>query len=232
MRKHINIFFVALALLLTESLPIFALDIDMVPIPNQNYEMLRTEVIQELYTEVMGKNPSSFQPNIEKLPVESVSWFDAIRFCNKLSEMEGLEPVYKKRGATVTQNTSANGYRLPTVEEWEYAAKGGEDYIFAGSNAIDEIAWFHDNYWRGDNATLKTHPVAQKKANGYGLYDMSGNVWEWCWDERPYNNAYRLVCGGSWDHDLEDCKISGEGDWYRATDRDDCVGFRIVRNIK
>ncbi len=142
-----------------------------VNIPNRNFAMSKTEVTQNLYTMVMGKNPSAFKGG--NLPVECVSWYDAIYFCNKLSEKFGLTPVYAVEGNTVTQNSAENGFRLPTNEEWEYAAKGGEYYKYAGSDNLDVVGWYRNN------SGEKTHPVAQKMPNGYGLYDMSGNVWEW-----------------------------------------------------
>ena len=217
----------------------------MIKIPGTNFEMSKTEVTQGLYKSVMGENPSKFKG--ANNPVEMVSWYDAIYFCNKLSVAKGYEPVYSVNGNTnikawnytphqedsieaeITQNTFANGYRLPTVEEWQYAAKGGQDYTYAGSNEIDEVAWYNEN------SNGKTHPVAQKKANGYGLYDMSGNVFEMCWDSRYiyiFSNSYiRYSCGGSWIFYGGFCKVSNSYDCH--TDRrSGGVGFRIVRSAK
>lgn len=200
--------------------------------------MSKTEVTQGFYESIMGLNPSKFKG--ANNPVECVSWYDAIYFCNKLSVAKGYEPVYSVDGNTditkwnytphqrnsikgeITQNIYVNGYRLPIVKEWQYAAKGGQDYTYAGSNEIDEVAWY-----RG-NSNDKTHPVAQKKANGYGLYDMSGNVWEWCCDS-DYDDCY--VCGGSW-YDVDgDCKVSYSFN-PNANDRRISLGFRIVRSVK
>ena len=229
----------------------------MVRIPGKNYEMMTTEVTQELYESVMGENPSWFRNDNEKLPeyfrnvlkngtknhpVENVSWYDAIYFCNKLSEKEGLEPVYavnnKKsvsqwnykphRGneieGKITHELNANGYRLPMWAEWQYAAKGGMDYAYAGSDDIDEVAWYYAN-------SDYTHPVGQKKANGYGLYDMSGNVWEWCWDVSPSGSHNRYTCGGSWYNISVLCEVGGRN-YGKAIDRDNDIGFRLVRTIK
>lgn len=128
----------------------------------------------------------------------------------------------------VTQNTSATGYRLPTSDEWEYAAKGGENYYkYAGSNNVDDVAWCYTN------SGWKSHPVAQKKANGYGLYDMSGNVCEWVWDVYPdayddYDN--RFARGGSWYNNAGNCGVEGRYAW-RASHQGD-LGIRIVRSSK
>ena len=204
-------------------------------IPLKNINMLSTEVTQELYKAVMGKNPSNFVG--DQLPVENVSWYDAIYFCNSLSEIFLLTPVYSVNGETdvtqwnyvphkekslegkIEQNLKANGYRLPTVEEWQYAARGGEDFKYAGSNNIDEVAWHYGN-------SYKTHAVGIKKSNGYGLYDMTGNVQEWCWDSDS-DNSYRYNCGGSWNMRADDCLVAFPDDKH-AEYQVHYIGFRIV----
>ncbi len=220
-----------------------------VDIPDQQYSMSETEVTQFFYEAVMNENPSYYVG--DERPVERVSWYDAIYFCNELSIIAGKEPVYSLNGSTdvstwayiphngksikgnITQNANANGFRLPTNEEWEYAAKGGQDFTvlmdgghdyfefkgYSGSDNLDEVGWYNDNSDR------KTHPVAQKKANGYGLYDMSGNVWEWCWDLNDSNKRY--MCGGSYDEKSWSCAVDSS-DLAGPSYRDNNLGFRIV----
>lgn len=208
-----------------------------VEIPGQNYLMNATEITQKVYEAVIGENPSYFKR--EDNPIENVSWYDAIYFCNMLSEMQGKTPVYSVNNnndvntweykphkgnsiyGSIEQNLSADGYRLPTEEEWKYAAKGGQSYKYAGSNDLDEVGWYEDN--SGD----MTHPVAQKKTNGYGLYDMSGNVWEWCWRVNPGNSSYRYRRGGSYNDGGRSCEVSSRDDYY-AYDQSSRLGFRIV----
>lgn len=211
-----------------------------VKIPGTNFSMMKTEVTQKLYISIMGSNTSYYKGDNNPVePVEKVSWYDAIYFCNKLSEKLRFTPVYSVDGKTdvttwnytphngnsirgkITQNTKANGFRLPTEEEWEYAAKGGEDYEYSGSNKLDEVGWY-DN-----NSGYRTHPVAQKKANGYGLYDMSGNVREWCWDVNPNYSSCRYIRGGSYYYLDSFCKVSGR-DYNLADHQYDELGFRIV----
>lgn len=216
----------------------------LVSIPNFNLKMLQTEVTQKLYEFIMGENPSHFSNGEEYnlKPVEFISWYDAIYFCNKFSEVCGLQPVYTVEGESdvtkwdyiphkgdsfkkkIKENLKSNGFRLPTVQEWQYAAKGGENFEFSGSRSIDEVAWY------GDNSNNQTQVVARKKANGYGLYDMSGNVWEWCWDSHYDTRCY---CGGAWYSGFNqgDCEVDDLHSYYPSA-RDYGRGFRIVRSAE
>lgn len=194
----------------------------MIAVPGKEFSILATEVTQELYESVMGENPSKF--NGEKnLPVEQVSWYDAVEFCNKLSKEAGLEPAYSINGSSVEWNRNASGFRLPTVEEWQYAAKGGQDYKYSGSDKLDEVGWY------GGSIGSKTHPVAQKNSNVYGLYDMSGNVWEWCGGPYPNYSRSRYCCGGSWYSSADYCEV-GDKREADANNSSSSFGFRIVRS--
>ncbi len=199
-----------------------------------------TEVTQAQYEAVMGGNPSRFTG--ADLPVEQVSWYDAVYFCNKLSMAAGRSPVYAVDGESnvdkwgyvphrgdrlaghITQDLTASGFRLPAETEWEYAVKGGQDCRFAGSDMLDEVGWYVVN------SGGRTHPVAQKKPNGYGLYDMSGNVWEWVWD--PYGNdtRNRYYRGGSWyygsNYSSPVNRVSNRS-YYYAYYQSDFIGFRL-----
>ena len=193
------------------------------------------EITQKEYEEVMGTNPSNFKG--ENLPVESVSWYDAVEYCNKLSEMEGLEKCYSGIGKNIVCDWYATGYRLPTEAEWEYAAKAGTttDLYSGDVTNLYNIGWY-----RG-NANSTTQEVGQKAPNDFGLYDMSGNVWEWCWnwyadytstpeaDPKGPNSGYsRVYRGGSWDEDAHECRSANRAKrdpQYGYSE----VGFRVVR---
>jgi sulfatase modifying factor 1 len=161
----------------------------------QPFLLGETEVTQELYEAVMGYNPSSkkSQPNAAQKPIDTVKWYEAVIFCNKLSKMLGKRPYYrisemffwgdKKTSidsAIVQINENSNGFRLPTAKEWEYAAKAGTNNKYAGCNNDDDL----ENYgWYYQNSNNSTHPVKTLLPNEWRFYDMSGNVGEWCWDK-------------------------------------------------
>jgi len=197
-----------------------------------NLYVMKTEVTQGLYCIVnFCENPSNFKGN-DRRPVENVSWYDAVSFCNRLSEMQGLKPCYSVNGRTVLWgtagkeyrdydvevDTSANGWRLPTEAEWLAAADDG--HTCSGSDNIDEVAWYTKN---SDGHPQK---VGTKAANAKSLYDMSGNVWEWCWDK---DGSCRVDRGGSYNSNGNSCSVSSRSSIKPDSKYSD-VGFRVVRN--
>jgi len=191
-------------------------------------------VTQADYQEVMGINPSAFKG--PDLPVEQVSWFDAVEYCNKLSIKEGLAPVYTVTGSNVTWNRDAKGYRLPTEAEWEYACRAGTQTPFNTGTSINDAGWF------SGNSKGQTQPVGGKLPNSWGLYDMHGNVLEWCWDwlgnysagaqtdpQGVSSGKNRVYRGGSWRFEAHQTRSAfrfGNNPYLRTF----IVGFRIARD--
>lgn len=175
----------------------------MKAIPGRSFYMGETEVTQALWQVVMGANPSKFQ-GCSQCPVEMVSWDDVQDFIKKLNQLTG------------------RNYRLPKEAEWEYAAKGGQSDKYAGNANIDEVALY------SDNSGNKIHPIKQKKANGYGIYDMSGNVWEWCEDLYSSGGTNRVLRGGSWDNSDYYCSVFYRHNNSPSISYDD-MGFRLCR---
>jgi formylglycine-generating enzyme required for sulfatase activity len=217
-----------------------------------DFYIAKSEVSQREYNQLMGNNPSNFKG--DTLPVENVTWFDAIRYCNARSAKEGLTPAYTISGETVRWNKTANGYRLPTEAEWEYACRAGTTMAFnSGAQISDSDANFNNSYGYNTDASgrvigvyrQKTTPVNSFRANSWGLFDTHGNVWEWCWDwysEYPASGAmsqtnlagavtgaFRVNRGGGWNDFPKHIRAA-----YRAATPPDNgsfnLGFRLVRN--
>ena len=165
-------------------------------------------------------------PGGERLPIESVSWWDAVRFCNALSSAEGLTPAYRLPAADegdVSWDAGADGYRLPTEAEWEHACRAGTDGPRYGP--LDEIGWYREN------SGERLHEVGGKRPNDWGFHDMLGNVWDWCWDvyDAEVYGAYRVLRGGGWFDEHWSCRTSTRRRSHPTFQVDD-VGFRIARS--
>ncbi|TQK42629.1 formylglycine-generating enzyme required for sulfatase activity [Streptomyces sp. SLBN-118] len=188
------------------------------------YRLAAFPITQERYAQVTGQWLGA-SPG-DQFPVEGVSWMDAVRFCNALSQREGLTPAYRlDDGADgIKWDTSANGYRLPTEAEWEHACRAGTTGAQYGH--LDEIAWH-----RG-NSQERIHEVGGKRPNAWGLYDMLGNVWEWCWDlyDAEVYGTYRVLRGGGWFDERWSCRASVRRRSHPTFQVDD-VGFRVARSI-
>ena len=181
-------------------------------------------VTQQFYEEIMKQNPSEFKG--ENLPVENVSWIDAVTFCNSLSELQNLDKCYiMNENGEIVFDKSKNGFRLPTEAEWEYACKAGTKEIRYG--ALNEIAWYKEN------SEKTTHNVGTKKPNNWGIYDMLGNVWEWCsdiYDETVYG-SYRIFRGGGWNDEARGVMATNRRRSHPKSFKIDDLGFRIAKNI-
>ena len=216
----------------------------------KSFSMSKYPVTQKEWYEIMGTTIQqqrdmadrtwSMRGEGDNNPMYYVSWHEAIEYCNRRSQREGLTPVYSGSGNNITCNWNANGYRLPTEAEWEYAAKGGNTTMlltdYSGSNSVDAVAWY------SGNSGNSTKPVGTKAPNGLGIYDMSGNVWEWCWDwygtypsgaqtdpRGVSSGSHRVYRSGSWFF-----PTAGVRSAYRGLNtpsyRSNYVGFRVVRN--
>lgn len=236
------------------------------PIPSfsaevSSFMIARFPVTQKEYRKVMNATPPHDFGLGANYPMYYITWFDAIEYSNRRSIHEGLQPVYNygKWGTnpdnwpedwnkhagnqdSIGFDKTSDGYRLPTEMEWMFAACGGvksEQYMYSGSNNADEVAWHLMNW--GDRC-YSSHEVGTKKPNELGLYDLSGNVWEWCWDRHgvypkgkfsnpsgPAKGSSRVRRGGAWYYNASVCSVYSRGD-SPPLGKGPCMGFRVCRS--
>ena len=199
------------------------------------FQILRTEVPRGMYRSVNGTAERPAGCTQDDCALVGVTWFDAVHFCNAISAAEGLTPAYSISGTAVSWDRTADGWRLPTESEWEYAARGNRDLLYAGSSDLELVAW------TDENSGGRPHVFGEKEPNDYDLVDMSGNVWEWVWDGYgAYPSAdttnpsgddtatQRVVRGGGWNHPGDDARVSARRS-LAPSHSDTEVGFRMVR---
>ncbi|MBS4001470.1 MAG: SUMF1/EgtB/PvdO family nonheme iron enzyme [Desulfobulbaceae bacterium] len=196
-------------------------------------EVGKHEITQRQYSNMMRRNPSLTADF--RVPVYNVSWLNAVQFCNALSKAQNLDTAYRFVGENVLWNENSNGWRLPTEAEWEFLCRAGTEGDFAGTGVINEMCWI------SDNSGLKPHPAGSKSPNQFGLYDMHGNVWEWCWDwylldyystsptndpKGPDFGSRHVIRGGSYNDGASYARSSNRTIPEILSNN---IGFRIVR---
>lgn len=202
---------------------------------SRDFYISKYEITKQQFKSVTGFVPGDYKAN--NLPADSISWRMAVEFCNSLSVIQGYDIYYYINGDTVATIDSANGWRLPTEAEWEYACRAGSNKDFGGTGDLNDMGWYDAN------SGFKPHLVGSKEANAFGLYDMHGNVWEWCWDfysanyysmnenddpQGPESGARRIARGGAWNSGNSLARSSNRT--YNESFIGS-TGFRIVRNI-
>ena len=209
-----------------------------------SFQISKFPVTQAEYLEIMGVNPSIHKDQLNN-PVDNVSWNNAVDYCNRRSIAEGLTPVYTINGNNVTWDKEANGYRLPTEAEWEYACRAGTVTPFYSGSSMNDSGWNRENSFitlESGARHRSTYPVGQKNPNEWGLFDMHGNVLEWCWDffapytaaektdpSGPATGTRRVYRGGNFDFAPAQCRSA-----YRFGQHQNLrmfyTGFRVARN--